>query len=270
MSEPDATAKKKPRRGVYLLPNILTTLSLFLGFLAIVWAGQGRFEAAGMAILVSALMDGLDGKVARLTNTASEFGVQFDSLADLVAFGLAPAMLLWHWQLCDFGRVGMAAAFIYAACGALRLARFNVCAGTSSKRFFTGLPIPAAGCTLVTFVFFASFFPETLHTAAPLGALVLAVACGLLMVSRVRYFSFKEYDFFRAHPLRCLVGFLFLLALVISLPKLMGFIYCALYIVSGLAYAFGPGRRHLDRALAVDGASQLDGQDDSEANGADG
>ena len=106
----DVMEKKKPHKGVYLLPNMITTLSMFLGFLSMVWAVQGRFEEAGMAILVSALMDGLDGKVARLTNTASEFGVQYDSLADLVAFGLAPAMLLWQWQLQAFGRLGVAAA----------------------------------------------------------------------------------------------------------------------------------------------------------------
>ncbi len=106
---------KQPRKGFYLLPNMLTTFSMFLGFLSMVWAGQGRFEDACMAILVAALMDGLDGKVARLTHTASEFGVQLDSLADLVAFGLSPAILLWHWQLCNFGRVGVAAAFIFAA-----------------------------------------------------------------------------------------------------------------------------------------------------------
>lgn len=148
---------KQPRKGFYLLPNMLTTFSMFLGFLSMVWAGQGRFEDACMAILVAALMDGLDGKVARLTHTASEFGVQLDSLADLVAFGLSPAILLWHWQLCNFGRVGVAAAFIFAACGALRLARFNVSAGQISKRFFIGLPIPAGGCTVVCFVFLPLF-----------------------------------------------------------------------------------------------------------------
>ena len=117
---------KKPHKGVYLLPNMITTLSMFLGFLSMVWAAQGRFESACLAVLLSAVMDGLDGKVARLTHTASEFGVQYDSLADLVAFGVAPAMLLWQWSLSALGRVGVAAAFIYAACGALRLARFNV------------------------------------------------------------------------------------------------------------------------------------------------
>lgn len=245
---------KKPAKGVFLLPNMLTTTSMFLGFLAIVWAGNGRYEAACMAILVSALMDGLDGKVARLTNTASEFGVQYDSLADLVAFGLAPALLLWHWQLSHLGRVGVAAAFIYAACGALRLARFNVAAATASKRFFIGLPIPAGGCTVVTFVFFAAMFPEgSLDAILPYCALLLAIGAGLLMVSRVRYFSFKEYDFLQAHPLRTMVVFLFLLALLVSLPRLFSFAYCAFYIVCGLIYTFIilPRRnRELLRALS--------------------
>lgn len=247
------TEKKKPHKGIYLLPNMITTLSMFLGFLSMVWAVQGRFEAACMAILLSALMDGLDGKVARLTNTASEFGVQYDSLADLVAFGLAPAMLLWQWQLETFGRLGVAAAFIYAACGALRLARFNVSSGAVGKRFFIGLPIPAGGCTVVTFVFFASIFPEFLRPVTPYLSLLLAVGVGILMVSKVRYFSFKEYDFLRAHPIRSMLSFLLILALVVSLPRIMAFVLCAVYIAGGLVYTYVilPRRnRQLLRALS--------------------
>lgn len=247
------TEKKKPHKGIYLLPNMITTLSMFLGFLSMVWAVQGRFEAACMAILLSALMDGLDGKVARLTNTASEFGVQYDSLADLVAFGLAPAMLLWQWQLETFGRLGVAAAFIYAACGALRLARFNVSSGAVGKRFFIGLPIPAGGCTVVTFVFFASIFPEFLRSVTPYLSLLLAVGVGILMVSKVRYFSFKEYDFLRAHPIRSMLSFLLILALVVSLPRIMAFVLCAVYIAGGLIYTYVilPRRnRQLLRALS--------------------
>lgn len=232
------TEIKKPPKGFYLLPNMLTTLSMFLGFLAIVWADQGRFEAAGLAILVSALMDSLDGKVARLTNTASEFGVQYDSLADLVAFGLAPAFLLWHWQLSELGRVGVAAAFIYTACGALRLARFNITTASIGKRFFIGLPIPAGGCTIVTFVFFTAWFPSALLRILPYLALLLAVCVGLLMISSVRYFSFKEYDFLRLHPVRTMVVFLFLLALLVSFPRIFSFSYCVLYIAGGLIYTY--------------------------------
>ena len=247
------TESKKPRKGVYLLPNMITTLSMFLGFLSMVWAGQGRFESACMAILLSAVMDGLDGKVARLTNTASEFGVQYDSLADLVAFGLAPAMLLWQWELHDFNRMGIAAAFIYAACGALRLARFNVSTAATGKRFFIGLPIPAGGVTIGTVVFFASMFPEGFQPIKPYLALLLAVGVGVLMVSRVRYFSFKEYDFLRAHPIRTMLVFLLILSSVVSFPRVMGFVLCAVYIAGGILYTFVilPRRdRQLLRALS--------------------
>lgn len=243
----------KPRKGVYLLPNMITTLSMFLGFLSMIWSIQGRFESACLAVLVSAIMDGLDGKVARLTNTASEFGVQYDSLSDLVAFGFAPAILLWQWELSALGRVGIAAAFVYAACGALRLARFNVSTAAVGKRFFIGLPIPAAGCTLVTFVFFAALLPRAAHAALPYAALAVAVGVGVLMVSRVRYFSFKEYDFLRAHPVRSMLAFLLVLATVISVPRVMGFALCAVYIAGGLLYTYVilPRRnRQLLRALS--------------------
>ena len=244
---------KKPRKGVYLLPNMITTLSMFLGFLSMVWAVQGRFESACLAILLSAVMDGLDGKVARLTNTASEFGVQYDSLSDLVAFGIAPAMLMWQWELSALGRMGLAAAFIYAACGALRLARFNVSTAAVGKRFFIGLPIPAGGCTVVTFVFCAAHFPAIMASALPYMTLVLAIGVGVLMVSKVRYFSFKEYDFLRAHPIRTMLFFLLVLGTVISFPRVMGFVLCAVYIIGGIVYTFIilPRRnRQLLRALS--------------------
>ena len=244
---------KKPRKGVYLLPNMITTLSMFLGFLSMVWAVQGRFESACFAILLSAVMDGLDGKVARLTNTASEFGVQYDSLSDLVAFGIAPAMLMWQWELSALGRMGLAAAFIYAACGALRLARFNVSTAAVGKRFFIGLPIPAGGCTVVTFVFCAAHFPAIMASALPYMILVLAIGVGVLMVSKVRYFSFKEYDFLRAHPIRTMLFFLLVLGTVISFPRVMGFVLCAVYIIGGVVSTFVilPRRnRQLLRALS--------------------
>ena len=244
---------KKPRKGVYLLPNMITTLSMFLGFLSMGWAVQGRFESACFAILLSAVMDGLDGKVARLTNTASEFGVQYDSLSDLVAFGIAPAMLMWQWELSALGRMGLAAAFIYAACGALRLARFNVSTAAVGKRFFIGLPIPAGGCTVVTFVFCAAHFPAIMASALPYMTLFLAIGVGVLMVSKVRYFSFKEYDFLRAHPIRTMLFFLLVLGTVISFPRVMGFVLCAVYIIGGVVYTFVilPRRnRQLLRALS--------------------
>ncbi len=227
---------QKMRRSAYLLPNLITTVSMFLGFLSMVWSVQGRFSDACIAILLSALMDGLDGKVARLTHTASEFGVQYDSLADSVAFGIAPAIFMWQWQLTSFGNLGVAVAFFYAACGVLRLARFNILSAVLSKRFFIGLPIPAGGCALATFYFFATSLPDFLVGFVPWFSLFFLLLIGVLMVSRVRYFSFKEYDFIRAHPVRSLVSLFFLLGLLFSVPRLFAFIFCLVYIVSGIVY----------------------------------
>lgn len=225
-------------RGVYILPNLFTTASLFTGFLSIIFAVSGRYDSAAWAILFSALMDGLDGKVARLTGSASQFGIEYDSLADCVAFGVAPAMLMWAWQLEAFGRMGVAVAFLSVACGALRLARFNVGVATTSKRFFVGLPSPACGCTLATFVLFRPYLPSWLADQLPYLSLGLAFFAPLLMVSRVRYFSFKEYGFLRAHPFSTLVAALLLFVLIFSAPRMFCFLLCLGYILSGLVYTF--------------------------------
>ena len=225
-------------RGVYILPNLFTTASLFAGFLSITMAFAGNFDDAAWAILFSALMDGLDGKVARLTGSASQFGVEYDSLADAIAFGVAPGVLAWAWQLHHFGRLGLAAAFLFAACGALRLARFNVSVATTSKRFFIGLPIPAGGCTFATFVLFLPHLPEFMLGAVPHMALGLSFLAPLLMVSRVRYFSFKEYGFVKAHPFSTLVSALLIFVLLFSMPRLWAFLACLGYILPGLFYPF--------------------------------
>lgn len=231
-------AKSAVHKGVFLLPNLLTTASLFAGFLGMLWAIQGRFEMCAIAICVSALFDGLDGKVARLTNTASEFGVQFDSLADLVAFGVNPALMLYLWQLQDFGRLGMTAAFLFIACGAMRLARFNVQSSTASRKFFIGLPIPAAAGVLATLVFFSGYLPESLNTHMAKFCLVLVYALSFLMVSRVRFYSFKELGVIREHRFSALVTAMLIFVLVASEPKLLGFILAIGYIISGLIYTF--------------------------------
>lgn len=240
------------RKGVYLLPNLFTTASLFTGFMAIVWASQGAFELSAMGILFSALMDGLDGKVARLTKTTSEFGVQYDSLADLAAFGVAPGFMIYAWALQDFGRYGTAAAFLFATCSALRLARFNVAAASGgSKKFFTGLPTPAAGCTLATLVFFKPYLPDLLQGGVPAFSLMLTVLVAFLMVSRVRYYAFKEFGLFTAHKFRSMVTAIVLFTLIISAPKLLGFLICFGYIVSGFVYTFVllPRKAHLPLPL---------------------
>ncbi len=224
-------------KAVYILPNMLTIASLFCGFIGMTWAVEGKFELCAIAILVSCLFDGLDGKVARLTGTSSEFGVQLDSLADLVAFGVTPAFMVYQWQLQHFGRLGLLAAFMMIACGALRLARFNVQSATTSKAHFIGLPIPAAGCTLSTLILFAPFLPADIaQTVLPIGTLALVYILSLLMVSSVRYNSFKDVGMFKAHPFSSMVTVIALFVMVASQPKFLGFIIFAGYIISGPIY----------------------------------
>jgi CDP-diacylglycerol--serine O-phosphatidyltransferase len=208
-----------------------------LKVLGILWAVQGRFELCALAILGSGLLDGLDGKVARLTGTSSEFGVQYDSLADLVAFGVTPAVLAYFWKLQQFGRLGLMAAFLLVACGALRLARFNVQTKVISKKFFIGLPIPAQACTLATLVLFTPYIPEAwLGQPLAVGVLVMAYVLSFLMVSTIRFASFKEYGFLKAHPFSSMVTAILLFVLVASRPRALGFLLFLGYIASGVFY----------------------------------
>ncbi len=197
MEENDADVAPRRRRGIYLLPNLFTTGGLFGGFFAIIAASQGRFEAACVAIFIAAVLDGLDGRVARLTNTQSEFGVQYDSLADLISFGMAPAMVMYYWALlalradgATLGKIGWLAAFLYAACAALRLARFNSQVGIVDKRWFIGLASPAAAGLMASFVWTCER-ADWSGTDLRFAALGVTVIAGLLMVSRIRYTSFK-------------------------------------------------------------------------------
>ncbi|MBF0480292.1 MAG: CDP-diacylglycerol--serine O-phosphatidyltransferase [Desulfovibrionaceae bacterium] len=236
----DPPFDKKPiARGVYILPNLLTTASLFCGFLGIKYATEGQFESCALAILVSCLFDGLDGKVARLTGTCSLFGVEYDSLADLVAFGVTPALMTYQWRLHHFGRMGFMASFLLVACGALRLARFNVQAQNPNKKFFVGLPIPAAASTLAALVLFTPLLPDGFaEKILPVACLLMAYGLSFLMVSRVRYASFKEYGFIKAHPFSMMVTAILLFALVASQPRLLGFLFFIGYVLSGPIYTF--------------------------------
>lgn len=197
MMDPIHTAPRS--RSIYLLPNLITTGGLFAGFYAIIAAANGDFVNAAIAVFVAAVMDGLDGRVARMTGTSSEFGVQYDSLADLVSFGMAPALVMYHWSLSSlpldgaiYGRLGWAVAFLYAACAALRLARFNTQVGSVDKRWFVGLASPAAAGLMMSFVWaFADgklgWSGEQLRYVA----LTVTIVAALLMVSRIRFWSFK-------------------------------------------------------------------------------
>ena len=233
----DTTRKPIPR-GIYILPNLFTTASLLAGFIGLVNAAQGDIHSCALMVLISAVMDGLDGKVARLTGTASEFGIQYDSLSDLVAFGVTPAFMVWVWMLQDFGRWGIAVSFLFVACAALRLARFNVSTTLGTKKFFIGLPSPAGGCTLALIVFVCSYAPEFLLPHLPKVMVAVTFGVALLMVSRVRYFSFKEFGFLRSHPFRSLVGMMVGVSLLYSEPQLFGPLLCLLYVLSGMIYTF--------------------------------
>ena len=225
-------------KSIYILPNLFTTASLFAGFLGILWASSGRYQDCALAILFSALMDGLDGKVARLTNSSSEFGVQYDSLADLAAFGVTPSIMVYQMDLAVFGKLGLAACFLFTVCSALRLARFNVSTSVVNKRFFTGLPTPAAGCSLACLVLIEPSLPLFLQNIFPHIVLFSTGGIAILMVSRIRYASFKELGFFKAHPFSTMVSVILLFALVVVNPKLFGSLILFGYIISGLVYTF--------------------------------
>jgi CDP-diacylglycerol--serine O-phosphatidyltransferase len=199
----DEPAPRPTNRGVYLLPNLLTTGCLFSGFYAIIAAIDGNFERAGGAVFVAMIFDGLDGRIARLTRTESLFGKEYDSLADMVAFGVAPAIVTYQWGVARiaeygaaWGRFGWLAAFFYAVAAALRLARFNARAATQDKRYFEGLPSPSAAATVAAFVWFSSEWREPGLAGLILAFMVTAMA-GALMVSRFSYPSFKQVDWDR-------------------------------------------------------------------------
>lgn len=239
MSNPDSNAPVR-HRGIYLLPNLFTTGAMFSGFYGIVAAIDGHFSTAAIAVFVAALLDAMDGRVARMTHTQTEFGVQYDSLSDLISFGLAPALVLYTWSLqylreygVIWGRIGWAVAFIYAACAALRLARFNTQAGVADKRYFQGLASPAAAGVCMAFVWAMNkngISGEQLCFVTPF----FAVIAGLLMVSRVRYVSFKTL------PNNERVTFLWIIAAVLILVLLAIDPAHVLLVVLGLYLLSGP------------------------------
>ncbi len=223
----------KRRRGIYLLPNLFTTACLFSGFFAIVSAINGKFEIAAMAIFIAMVLDGLDGRVARLTNTQSDFGAQYDSLADMISFGLAPALVVYLWALSGLGKLGWLVAFIYVAGGALRLARFNTQVGVADKRYFQGLASPAAAAVVAGMVWVAQDMGwEAQALAVP--AFVLTLAAGLLMVSNVRYRSFKDIDLKGKVPFFTILVVVLIFVSIAVDPPLVLFLVFLSYAASGL------------------------------------
>ncbi|WP_027961798.1 CDP-diacylglycerol--serine O-phosphatidyltransferase [Halomonas halodenitrificans] len=232
------------RKGIYLLPNLFTTSALFAGFFAVVAGINGDFTAASVAIFIAMVLDGLDGRVARMTNTQSAFGAEYDSLSDMLSFGVAPALVAFTWILQDIGKTGWVVAFLYVACAALRLARFNVQIGSVDKKWFIGLPSPSAAALVAASVWtFHSFDAEAF--GYKLLMLVIVGAAGVLMVSNIRYYSFKDID------LKGPVPFVVLLAIVLGFvvislePSVMLLLLFGAYVASGPTLAVMRKLRHV-------------------------
>ena len=227
-----SSGPRRQRRGIYLLPNLFTTAALFAGFYAIVAAMDARFEAAAAAIFVAMVLDGADGRIARLTNTQSAFGAEYDSLSDVICFGLAPGLIVYEWGLSGMGKLGWVAAFFFTAAAALRLARFNTQIGTADKRYFQGLPCPAAGATVAGLVWFASDYGVQGGEIAPV-ALAMTVAIAGLMVSNIRFHSFKDLDLRGRVPFVRILVVVVLFVFVSSDPPLVLFLGMFAYAASG-------------------------------------
>jgi CDP-diacylglycerol---serine O-phosphatidyltransferase len=244
---------KRRRKGIYLLPNLFTTGCLFCGFYAIVMAMNGRFADAGMYVFVAMLMDSLDGRVARLTGTQSEFGAQFDSLADMVSFGAAPALIVYEWALKDLGKFGMIAAFTYCACAALRLARFNTNIAVVDKRYFQGLPSPAGAAVLMGFVWLMTEL-KILGREVSWYAFAIALFSGVTMVTTVPFYSFKDVSLKKSVPFITLFGAVLLIGLISLDPASVLWGIFLAYALSGYAvllYRLAKGRRAVLAATSI-------------------
>ncbi len=221
------------RKGIYILPNTLTLGGMFCGFYAILASYKGHYIYGAWAILIANIFDGLDGWVARLTNSTTKFGIELDSLSDLVAFGVAPAVLIYSWGLQPFGRIGWGAAFLFVICGALRLARYNVQMGTTESKAFTGLPIPGAGTVVASLVL---FYNEVWGDLSGRNYIILFLPFLLaaLMVSTLRFHGMKEFDFKKRKPFWLLVVIVVAFVLIFMYPEIVIFIFSIAYVLLGM------------------------------------
>ena len=224
------------RQGIYLLPNLFTTAALFAGFYAVISAMRENYESAAIAIFAAMIMDGLDGRIARLTNTSSKFGEEFDSLSDMVSFGVAPALVVFAWALGDLGKFGWSCAFIFVACAGLRLARFNTQIDTTDKNYFTGLASPAAAAVIASAVWLCSdlgLVGNNLPYELSLVVGILTATIGFLMIANFRYYSFKGVDFRRRVPFVMMIAMVFVFGLITVDPPTVFLISSLLYALSG-------------------------------------
>lgn len=233
----DLSVTHRPRRrGIYILPNLFTLAALFGGFFAIVMAMNNRFDQAAYGIFIAAVLDSLDGRVARMTNTQSAFGEQMDSLSDMVSFGAAPALIVYEWVLNSLGKAGWIAAFVYCACAALRLARFNTNIAVVDKRFFQGLPSPAAAALVIGFIWVmddAGYQNAAQYAGLPWGAFALTLFAGLTMVTNLPFYSFKDVSMKRSVPFIVIVAIALGFALISTDPPTVLFALFCLYGLSG-------------------------------------
>jgi CDP-diacylglycerol--serine O-phosphatidyltransferase len=232
MNEANSPQKIRMRKGIYLLPNLFTSASLFCGFYSIIASFKEYFVSAAVAVLVAWIFDGLDGRVARLTNTTSKFGAEYDSLADVIAFGIAPSLLAYSWSLSIYGKLGWIVAFLFVLCGALRLARYNIQIGLIESKVFNGLPIPAAaGVVATTIIFFDWTGAEgKFHNVF---IMIFVVILSLLMVSSVKYYSFKDMKLLSRKPFTIFFWSTVLLIIIFHWPEIMFFVIVLGYTISG-------------------------------------
>lgn len=221
------------RKGIYLLPNLFTTAALYAGFYSILATIDMRYEVSAISIFVAMLLDGMDGRIARLTNTQSDFGMQYDSLSDMVAFGVAPSLLVYQFCLANLGNIGWLSVFFYTACVALRLARYNVQSGTDDKSFFQGLPSPVAAAVLAGLVWLCVHNQYLITGIWSFFVIVLCVILSLLMISSMRYHSLKQFDLRGKMPLLRMIFVLSVFVLIAYKPSLILFMMAFLYALHG-------------------------------------
>ncbi len=258
MKEKPRFSKGKMKKGIYVLPNLFTTASLFSGFYSLIASMKGLYEIAAISILIGAVLDALDGRIARMTNTTSKFGAEYDSLSDLISFGVAPAIMAYTWSLFAFGRWGWLVSFLFVICGALRLARFNIQIGIIDSRVFNGLPIPGAAAAVATGVLIYYKLGGVGHFNHFL-VLISVLVLALFMVSNVKYYSFKDLNFFARKPFMSFVLIVCILIIVVAEPQIMIFTFTAGYSLSGpvwLIYKLAkklPGMKHHSSTAAKQG-----------------
>lgn len=228
--------RDRMKKGIYVLPNLFTTANLFAGFYSAIASMKGMYEIAAIAILIAVALDSLDGRIARMTHTTSRFGGEYDSLCDLVTFGVAPSLLIYNWSLLAFGKWGWLGAFLFCVCGALRLARFNVQVGVIDSRVFNGLPIPGGAAVVATGVLLFYYLGGE-GRFSDLSVMICVIALSLFMVSSIKYYSFKDLNYFSRKPFMSFVLIVLILVIVLAEPEIMMFTFAFGYSLSGPVWA---------------------------------